>query len=394
MELDIEKRAGYCSDILRPYLLCLVLFLGVCLILPNGMNLRVQRVVNLEILVLLVLAVQVFKVNKWLGLLLGYVAVTIPFHQAIDSEVMFAIMSYSVLYLWIAGRRWNTEWLWNTICVLAILCVVWQVFQVYGVWILQAPFSGIGPKIGFLSNQNETSAFLAICLPCFFRKYWKWLLPIPLVGLYMGVSYGGIVAAAIVGILYLVIHREDIGVKKVLAVGVVLAILMGVYTWNKLSGEHNFGSRAKYWTETLPVVSMKPLGWGLGQYKYVMPLVFHPTLMNPQTKMVLYQNVGDKVGLEKALQKVSGGDAKYLLTQRWNEIWIEAHNEYLEVWMTLGIIGLLLMLAVIFRSLWEKDSIPKYGFMIACISAIWFFSFQIVPIALISTVYLGVLNEV
>ena len=138
---------------------------------------------------------------------------------------------------------------------------------------------------------------------------------------------------------------------------------------------------------------MKTFGWGLGQFKFVMPLIQTPTLIKQQGRVMLWQNIGDKEAFERALNKASKGNPDYLVKQRWDEIWLEAHNEYLEIWFTLGIVGLLLVLFSIFSTLRMKgDAIPKYGFLISCLSAIWFFSWQIVPIFFVTITYMGVLH--
>jgi hypothetical protein len=390
-----DFRGNYNSDSVKPWLLCFILACGILLIITQGMSLRVERLINFEILILIALAVYVHGVNKPLGLVLGFVAVMIPFHPAIDIEVMYAITAYSVFYLIVTSKRWKLDWIWNVICVAAILNVVWQVLQYSGIWWLQTPFGMKTPQyIGLLSNTNETSIFLAVCLPCFFRKGWEWLIPVPLIGLYLGVSYGGIVAASVAGMVYLTLNIKELGWKKSLIVLVSAILVFSIYTIHKQPNlDRYLNDRGRYWAEMLPIVWQKPLGWGLGQFKYVMPLIQTPTLISQQGRVVLYQNVGDKRGFEQALQKVSGGDRTYFATKRWNEIWLEAHNEYMEIWFALGLTGLLLVLCSIGDTLWKKgDDIPKYGFLISCISAIWFFSWQIVPIALISITYMGVIH--
>ncbi len=108
---------------------------------------------------------------------------------------------------------------------------------------------------------------------------------------------------------------------------------------------------------------------------------------------MLYQNISDKDGYEQALKIVSGGDPDYFRLRRFNEIWLEAHNEYMEFWFACGIVGLLYLLIVIYDTLTRaKNGIAKYGFMISCLSAIWFFPWQITPCAILAVLYLGILH--
>ena len=400
--MDTQKRAGNNRnyELVR---LCVLLALSTLLILPNGMNLRDQRLITFEILVLIWLSFDVFRINKPLGLFFGFVAVSIPFHQAIDSNVMFAIMAYAVYYLWVVKQR-DSEWFYSIMCAGAILCTAWQVLQAYGVWIFQIPIDFT--FVGILSNTNETSAFLAISLPCFFRRKWKWLIWIPLVGLYLGMSIGGIIAAYLTGTAYLIVNRKEIGWKRFVVFLIILNILLGIYIEHKSDAYKGHAgnkfetmatmqmdTRARYWTEMAPICWMKPFGWGLGQFKYVMPLIQNPMNLLPIHCEALYQNVGDKKGLEKALRAIAKNDINRLTLKRWSAIWLEAHNEYMEVWFQTGIIGLLLMIATIIWTLKMKASaIAKYGFLTSCISAIWFFSFQITPCAIITITFLGVIH--
>ena len=356
------------------------------MVIPNGWSLRESRVINLEILVLISLSVCVFNVNKPLGVLMGYSSLTFPFHQAIDTDVMFAMMSYAVLYLLIVNRKWDVEWFWNTICMAAIINVLWQISQYFGLWVWTTPAPFF---IGLLSNPNETSAFLAVCLPCFFRRGWKWLIPIPLIGLYLGVSIGGIMAAAIAGLVYLFLHHKDIGMKRLLTLFVALTLMLSIFIVHKNpSIEGQMNNRGRYWKEMIPTVVQKPFGWGWGQFKFVQPLLTQYYLLSPQSRMMLHEKVGDKEGFEKAARHTMNNE------KHWREVWIEAHSEYLEVAFALGLVGLTLLLVAIGSTLLTGgNTIAQYGFLISCISAVWFFSFQIVTISIVTISYLGVLHH-
>lgn len=401
MVVDTERRAGNDSNVLTPTLLTIILIGGILLMLPNGMSLREQRLVNFEIFALIGIGVYIWKVNRWIGSLFLYTVATIPFHEAISIEIMFAIACYGLLFLAVAHGKWNVNWFWNVFCVAAILNVVFQVAQYFGLWIMQIPTAGLTSYVGILSNTNETSAFLAITLPCFFRPKWKWLLPIPVLGLFLSSSIGGAVAAGLTGLLWCAMNIRNIGFKQGAIAAVVILILFGGVVERKASKLESYGSdlvthyqsdRVRYWVnELIPVASIKPFGWGLGQFQYVMPLISQPTLIPPQGRLILYRNIGDKQGFEDALQKVSGGDRAYFSTQRWHEIWLEAHNEYLETWFALGIPGLALLLLAIGMS-FKGTEIAKYGLAISVISAIWFFSWQIAPIAIVTVTYLGVIH--
>lgn len=384
MVLDTKKWSRDNSN-----LLAVIAFIGMIAIVPNGMNLREQRLISFEILALLLLAVMIFRIHKPLGVFVGYLAISAPFHHAVDVNVLLAFLSFGLLYI-LSTNVEKPELLYDVICVSAILCVIWQTLQLYGLWVMMLPALNKA-YVGLLSNTNETSAFLAISLPCFFRGKWKWFIPIILLGLFFGKSVGGIVAASVAGLIWLCLNRKEIGWKKFSAAILVGLIICSIYMINRgFSVEQHKQGRWKYWTDMAPISNMKLFGWGMGQFKFVMPLLQAPTLLKPQHRMILYQNVGDKKAFENAVEYVGVDNA---LKNNWTEIWLEAHNEYMEIWFMSGLFGLLMALYAIYHTLMMPSAlIPKYGFLTACISAIWFFSFQIAPIAIISILYLGVIH--
>jgi hypothetical protein len=227
--------------------------------------------------------------------------------------------------------------------------------------------------------------------------------------MYLGMSIGGTVAAYISGMVYLIIHRKEIpmyrGVKPWLYLLIILNLLFIFFINHKADAYKGHGgnrletmasmqmdTRARYWTEMLPIAWMKPWGWGLGQLKYVMPMIQTPTHLEPIHRQALYRNIGDKRTYGKAIDAHMKKYPDFLEKPRWSVIWLEAHNEYMEIWFQCGIFALLLTFGAIVATLVRKaNTIAKYGFLTSCISAIWFFSWQIVPLAIISTFYLGVI---
>lgn len=383
MGLDTQKWSRDNSN-----LLSVIAFIGMVFIVPNGMNLREQRMISFELISLFLLAVMIFRIHKPLGVFVGYLAVSAPFHQAIDVNVLLAFLSFGFLYI-LSTNVEKPEILYDVICISAILCVIWQTLQLYGWWVMMPPaFS----YVGLLSNTNETSAFLAISLPCFFRGRWKWFIIVILAGLFLGRSVGGVVAASLAGLVWLCLNMKEIGWKKFSAAILVGLIICSIYMINRnFNVESHKNRRWKYWTDMAPIANMKLFGWGMGQFKFVMPLLQAPTLIKPQHRYLIYNNVGDKKAFEDAVEYVGVDN---VLKNKWTEIWLEAHNEYMEIWFMSGLFGLLMALYAIYHTLMMPSAlIPKYGFLIACISAIWFFSFQIAPCAIITTLYMGVIHE-
>jgi len=194
------------------------------------------------------------------------------------------------------------------------------------------------------------------------------------------------------GAAYLLMRTERSRLATLLVVLGGTVVLWGfIVTRHVNLDDHIFHSdRTRYWSEFAPVLGVHFWdGWGLGQYKYLMPLLQQPQLIPPEARRELFGNVGDKAGVETALRAVTGGDPAYVDVMRWDEIWLEAHNEYFEAMFSLGIFGLVLLLSVVWFEIRRSGGIARYGLIGSAVSACWFFSWQITPIALVTVLYLA-----
>ena len=55
---------------------------------------------------------------------------------------------------------------------------------------------------GLMGNINESSAFIALTAPGFFRKHWFWFIPFLIYGLYISKSFNGVIALGVISMFY------------------------------------------------------------------------------------------------------------------------------------------------------------------------------------------------
>ena len=390
MGLESSKREERMDGILKkPTLPCLILLVGGLLLIPNGLDARYQRMITFEIVTLLASSIYVFfSISKSVGALLIYVIASYSFHEAIDMPTRNILFAGIITYILTAKSKGGKAWLYNCICVVAMVNVGWQMLQLNGVW---WSLSGDDTLTGFVSNTNEMAALMAVCIPCFMRRRWNLLLPIPLLGLLLSAGLGGALALSLAGLVALVEYRKILPLMGIVSGLAALVMIFGmVLAFKGSSRAKPFYSSAverwTYWTqELIPVVKQHPwIGWGIGQYKYVMPLIVTPQAIKPERFPELWSNVGDKAGTIICARERKS-------TKEWKEAWTEAHNDYLELLFAIGGIGLFLTLAMLVRSLIIAQGIERYGLLISALSAIWFFSWQIAPIAILTITYLGMI---
>lgn len=325
-------------------------------------------------------------------------------HPATSILAALSILIYALGLAWICTGDLDRKVLYDAVCLFACLNVVWQILQWTGIPIVPRPsHNGYQSLIGLQANVDETQTLFAVCLPAFFRRNRLWLLPVPLAGIVMSQCIVGAVAASAIATLYgaRFVHRRwgtraVIGLV-VLALTVTLAFSAAVRYHPSQWWSHHLWGRAVMWQDSAVAALQKPLsGWGFGQYGVVMPLLTASRLMPVPIRLQMYEEVEDKQAFVAAAAAMSQGDPTYFARRTWpGEVWLEAHNEFVEILFAAGIPGLILLLwscAALLRKGWQStDPIPCLGLLASCIGASVFFPWQIVPIAIITALWAGLI---
>jgi len=206
--------------------------------------------------------------------------------------IVVGCMAYQGMVMYFRKTR-DYNGILNVICILALMQSVMIFLQHHGIWLFGIkpllcnvkeihPWLSVGVvergMNGFLCNRNVASAFLAICMPAFFRDWWYWGILVLGVALFLLTSLGGIIPAIFCGILFFIIRDYK---NNWMFNGKQNAILIGagiVFVIVVMFARHmdiGFGAREQYWKDTWNLM-IKPhwiLGWGVGLYKYYFPLL-------------------------------------------------------------------------------------------------------------------------
>lgn len=369
-------------------------------------SVRNNRVFLLGVMCLAVMAILMLRHTLTGFLLLGYVtwSLLVSANESVGSA-MYQILCLSGVFLvssW-SYDRWRDYkgWVYNAICIVALANVAAQLVQVCGVSFPRGlnPYDQYG-FVGLLANVNETSALLAVCLPFFFRKRWLWAIPAIVAGLILARTTNGIIAASIVSAIWLISRYRLIaivGVALMIATGFLFSAVIDPIDWRG-----QMQNRGIAYKVTALASTVKPFGWGFGQFDYVIPLLTHTGVIKEKGGSdagtlitYLFNNVADADALDRATVKLTGredvqGIKDYLTDPKNNttSMFIQAHNDYLEAAFALGIPGLVFLLAFLWRSLVrgfrKKDKLPAYALVASALTACLFFVWQIVPIALVT----------
>ncbi len=398
--------------VLNPYKALLgaviIIALATTFYLPHVDGIRINRWLMLGISMLVVCSMLAFVKSKLAGAFIFWIAITLYFSQTIRIfEPLYSIVCGAALF--IAGAYSYPHWerykntIYNVVCVIAGINSIFAILQAFDIYILLKPVSRDIP-IGLMSNPNELSAFLAICLPFFFRRKWAYMIPLVLAGLFLAKSSNGILAGFIVISVWSIINfRDDRRIVLFAIVGTAMCAALYM-TYIDTNHAKSFQSRAYVWGKTAQAASVKLLrGWGFGQYQYVVPLLTNPKNMSEAQISALIRLTSDKAALEKAVKKITGSDSyegakRYFADDR-NNIktnFAQAHNEYVELYFATGLVGILLGLSFlagsIIRGIGQPDKIPVLCLIASASTAIFFFTWQIAPLAVITLLSLSIIH--
>lgn len=210
------------------------------------------------------------------------------------------------------------------------------------------------PVVGSLMNPNYAALFIVITLPSLFTKKTAFILPLPLIAL----SFCGSITAvfAILASLVVLIHHKTKHGLKVFIAFAVSTLSALVYSI-KFDGVFNDHLRYEVWGNTFKLVNNFILGHGLG--------FFHD---NYSKTFISYK------------------------------VWQQAHNEYLEIYVAFGVVGVLIVGAllnvVIQRIIKQKDN-TIFAMIVtsALFCSVTSFPFHISSCAIVAIISLGILNQ-
>jgi len=205
--------------------------------------------------------------------------------------------------------------IWICIKPLARCGQLEKIGTMWGGWFIVAKPSANMFLTGFMSNVDMTSSVLALGLPAFFRKHWYWGIPLVLLALFRINILGGLIPACIVTCAFLWFKYRK---TRLFIIGFAIISMWAVMP-NIISEftADNPDSRIKVWEFLATKIFTKKyiVGWGVGQFKILMPAI---------QKAINYSPV---------------------------QLFKQAHNEYLQCAIEQGSIGILIVLGFIIHTI-------------------------------------------
>jgi len=215
----------------------------------------------------MLLAYHVAKINKWVGgmIAVGAISLMHPVYSNFSDTYLFLMVCYGIVYM--SVQQGNKDHLFTAMRVFVIVHVFSCVLQYIGIstpWVPAEP----GRVEGLMGNLNGASGAIALCIPLFFKKPWLYLLPVPVLGLFLINSSGGMIGSFFAGMIY--IWMVDVEYKKQIAYGSVLLLACFFIFYDTPNIMH----RSECWQRVFPIYFnglevkfQKLLGVGIGNWK-------------------------------------------------------------------------------------------------------------------------------
>ena len=337
----------------------IVLGVGSLGFIPGFLPFRTGKIILVEWVIFIAIALWFIK-NIWIRLFLLWCILRTmmglnQFSLITLHTIVFAIVLFQILSDKLNKDRINA--ILNIICGIAILQSLMIILQKFGIWFITYPIGAdlkaahiLFPNTlhsiylfdyrvtfdipGFLDNSDIASAFLAMCLPAFFRAKQLLFIPLILLALFFVHSFGGIIVCFIISMVFLIMKFGKKGIPFL----IIIFLMFGAY-YVKYEGVSNIlsSTRCEIWDfHITKLIPKRPIvGWGLGQEKFLWPII---------------KNEG-----------IKPVDLK----------WLHSHNEPISLTIELGLIGLFIVCGYFFTTFrkLKKDNLIITCGLIACIIA-------------------------
>ena len=261
----------------------------------------------------------------------------------------------------------------NVICIMALVQTGYVFLQMKGWAPFMVSLTGKRELVGFMGSANMLGAFLAFCVPAFFRKRWVYCLSIVLLPLVLLISTKGAVISLMAGVMFWLYNQNWSWRKKIWLTLLPLYLLGFIlsrtppetltnndryqeyrkifYTSNYLVCSNRYAYISDY-----PNITGSAFGYGLGSFGQLYPAI-------------------------RVRQWGINEDGK---------IYYQAHNEYLEVKFEMGWIGIVIIGFYIFEIYRRKRNlILKSAITVILVNCLINFPLHIPPLAFLIVTYLA-----
>lgn len=293
--------------------------MGSLFFMPALVPIRVNKVFVAEWCAIVFIAIM--AKNKWLGAFILWclwstVASTYTPVVGLNRGFVLGlhtIVIFSFLYYLLFDRinRKTVDIVLDVICIAGILQVLMMLIQYNGMWPGVQPLNALrykpyavfipNPRYlifffdrsahfdcpGFMDMCNTTSGFLALCLPAFFRRQWRWGIPFIFAGLWIARSMGGTVPAVIVTAIYFIAANKKH--TRLIVMTMVLFLLAFIKRYEGFSSLATGSGRWDLWQAGFKIYTRQWItGWGIQQSEHLWQI--SASLMERKAHWVHYHN--------------------------------------------------------------------------------------------------------
>ena len=195
-------------------------------------------------------------------LILGLISHSLP--SILMSGKLNSMQSHLVLTNIILGCVFYSIVVMSCVEVDIIIDMMCAVATIHLLSIIYWLYYGAQP-VGLMANRNEAAAFMVICSPAFFRKKWICFIFIPIIGLILTRSFGGILGFCLAVIFYL-------GMKGHKFWPICMMIGISILYW-KYIDQPGIELRINAWEKAvkLSFLNLWSIGFGLGRWREIYP---------------------------------------------------------------------------------------------------------------------------
>lgn len=187
----------------------LLIIIGVWRLPANDMRLYLELAFQIGV-ILLFASILWIHTNKWIALFLLLVGfsqiypIYTTYSQQAFINILCGILWYFSLIVFVNNTNNENEIFINAIAIIALCHVFFLILQTINIdpFHLSKGNRHINAIAGMMTNRNEVACLLAICFPAFFYKKWRYMIWIPIIGIILAKSTGGLISIVITGFLY------------------------------------------------------------------------------------------------------------------------------------------------------------------------------------------------
>jgi hypothetical protein len=358
----------------------LVLTVGLLVLLPVALPIRANKMMMAQWMVFLFVSWTYIE-NKWLrGFLIWSVILTAMRYNQYSHFNLVIMVMYSLYYQMIKNRYSDKiQKILDIVCIIVIINFCMMALQYLGVYFYIKPlpkFESLNHVFGFFGSRMTCGIFMALGMVAFFRGKLKYFIPV----IFLAISVTGSLTAILMAVISCSIYFWKSKYRKIVIPIILSALIIYAFAFepsykNIMDGSNRVGA----WKDMVEIGLLfkgkegnyNPnlvllTGWGVGQFK------------------IMFTTVQDGVDF---LSRTTPG-----------ERWIFAHNDYLQLWIEQGLIGLFFAIMFLYgeirKGLKQKSDAQIIVFAGVCSIIIGSFAsfFNHTALGLLVVTYFALLN--